>query len=80
MHSLGMPRDNANAVYMALPWLTAHCYLGDVLKAARNEAYVYALRYIKFPVVEKRKDEGLYIDSTYITHTNVCSRTDTCRR
>lgn len=69
--SLGQHRDQANAVYMALPWIVAHWVKGNVYEAAKNPAYVYARSYIKFQTVTKRKDEGLYNDSTYITHTNV---------
>lgn len=69
--SLGANRDQANSVYMALPWITAHYFKGDVYEASRHPSYEYARSYIKFQTVEHRKDEGLYMDCTYITHTNV---------
>lgn len=70
-HSLGRERTQANSVNMALPWITAHFVKGDAYEAARDPAYEYARSYLKFQVVENRKDEGLYMDCAYITHTNV---------
>lgn len=70
-HSLGKERTQANTVYMALPWIGAHVIKGDVDEAAKNPMYEYARSYIKFQTVEHRKDEGLYMDCTYITHSNV---------
>lgn len=58
-------------MYMALPWIAAHYVKGDVYEAANNPAYEYARAYIKFQTVHRRKNEGLYNDSAYITHTNV---------
>lgn len=68
--SLGVKRDQANSIYMALPYLAAHIVLGTENEATANPDYAYVVDYIKFPVVDRRKNEGLYIDFTYITHGN----------
>lgn len=69
--SLQFTRDDANTVYMGLPWIVAHYFKGDIDEALKHEDYHYVIEYIRFPHVKKRKDEGMYLDSTYITHTTV---------
>lgn len=71
LKSLGWARDQANSIYMGLPWIVAHYFNGTVEEAAKHPDYQYVVDYIKFPVVKERKKEGLYMDYTYITHTNV---------
>lgn len=71
--SLRWCRDGANMVYMALPWITAHYFLHekDIELWAQHPSYRCAVEYIKFPMVTTRKNEGLYLDSTYIAHVFV---------
>lgn len=66
-------RDGANQVYMALPWITSHYFLHkeEIDLWTQHPAYKYAVEYIKFPMVRVRKQEGLYLDSTFIAHTRV---------
>lgn len=68
--SLGWTRDQANSVYMGLPWIVAHYLKGDIDEASQHPDYIYVVDYINFLVVKERKKEGLYMDYTYITHTN----------
>lgn len=67
--SLGKFRTEANSVYMALPWIVAHYYKGDIEDASQSPDYKYVVDYLKFEPV-KSKNAGLYLDFTYITHTN----------
>lgn len=69
--SLGWQRKDANTIYMGLPWIVAHYLKGEVEEFSQHEDYLYVVDYIKFPIVTKRKDDGMYVDYTYITHTNV---------
>ncbi|XP_072758713.1 uncharacterized protein [Anoplolepis gracilipes] len=68
--SLGMGRDQANSVYMALPWIVAHYHNGDIENASKHPDYMYVVNYIKLQPVKECKKEGLYLDYTYITHTD----------
>lgn len=71
-YSLGKSRDQANSVYMALPWIMAHYYKGEefIKNASEHPDYKYVVNYVKLEPVKKSKEEGLYLDYTYITHTN----------
>ncbi|XP_050449874.1 uncharacterized protein LOC126850679 [Cataglyphis hispanica] len=67
--TLCQKHNQANSVYMALPWIVAH-YYNTIESFSQNDDYKYVVEYTKLQPV-KNKTGGLYYDYTYIMHGNV---------